>query len=167
MPPRADWACRSTKCQQDGAATVYEDLPITTTRCPVCGSRRITRLYNHVNVALGAKPQRVERLGPIGGDIKTALGVDRMVEPIALEHEAIKSSAREAEAVGAVSFMQPIGSVAGALAGMTKGGARPSEGRPPIYTSDNGAAITPGLIGDRMKRQTHVSAIDRDSRMPA
>ncbi len=50
MPaPRADFACLAPKCQQDGAATIYE-LPITATRCPVCGSKRVKRLYNAVNV---------------------------------------------------------------------------------------------------------------------
>lgn len=49
MGPRADFTCLSKKCQQDGAASVYE-LPVTATRCPVCGSKRIRRLYNAVNV---------------------------------------------------------------------------------------------------------------------
>jgi DNA-directed RNA polymerase subunit RPC12/RpoP len=48
--PRADFTCLSPKCRQDEGATVYEDLPTATTRCPVCGSKRIMRLYNKVNV---------------------------------------------------------------------------------------------------------------------
>jgi len=50
MPaPRADFACLAPKCQQDGAATIYE-LPVTATRCPVCGSKRVRRLYNAVQI---------------------------------------------------------------------------------------------------------------------
>ena len=45
MPsPRADYACLSKKCFQDGAATVYMDLPSTSTRCPVCGSKRFQKI---------------------------------------------------------------------------------------------------------------------------
>jgi hypothetical protein len=53
MTPRADFACLSKKCRTEtGEATVYE-LPTTATRCPVCGSKRVTRLYNAVNVSSG------------------------------------------------------------------------------------------------------------------
>jgi hypothetical protein len=52
----------SPKCRQDGAATVYEDLPINTTRCPVCGSKRIQRLYNKVTILRGAQQDRDPRL---------------------------------------------------------------------------------------------------------
>ena len=62
MAPRADWTCLSPKCRQDGAATVYEDLPLNTTRCPVCGSKRITRLYNKVTILRGAQQDRDPRL---------------------------------------------------------------------------------------------------------
>ena len=58
MAPRADFTCLSPHCRQDGAATVYEDLPITSTRCPVCGSKRITRLYNKITVLRGAAQER-------------------------------------------------------------------------------------------------------------
>lgn len=46
MGPRANYECR-IKCQ-----AVYEDLPVTSTRCPVCGFRRgFRRLYDSVNVS--------------------------------------------------------------------------------------------------------------------
>jgi len=52
--PRADFVCLSKKCQQpDGEAPTYE-LPVGATRCPICGSSRIRRLFNKVNVATGA-----------------------------------------------------------------------------------------------------------------
>lgn len=44
---RNDFTCLGKKCRtEDGAATVYMDLPSTTTRCPVCGSRRITKIFS-------------------------------------------------------------------------------------------------------------------------
>lgn len=162
MLPRADFMCPTKACQQDGAATVYEDLEIAKTRfCPGCGSKRITRLYNHVNVGRGATPQH-ERLAPIGGDLKTAQGVDRLVQPVADEHDRIRSSARDAEKAGVVSFMQPVGGIGIGQ----RGGSKPLEGRHPIYTTDTGAAITPGIVRDRMGQRTHVAAVDRDSKMP-
>lgn len=53
MGPLADWVCLSKKCLQDGANTVYFDLPISTRFCPTCGSKRIKRLYNQINVLRG------------------------------------------------------------------------------------------------------------------
>jgi len=43
-PPSADFACLSKKCATDEGAPTYE-LPVTATRCPVCGSKRITRIW--------------------------------------------------------------------------------------------------------------------------
>jgi hypothetical protein len=53
MPgPHADYACLSPKCRQPDGAAVY-DLPVGSTRCPVCGSKRLQRLFNAVNVGRG------------------------------------------------------------------------------------------------------------------
>ena len=49
MGPHMDFACLSKKCRTDEGATVY-DLPVATTRCPVCGSKRIQKLFTAVNV---------------------------------------------------------------------------------------------------------------------
>lgn len=50
VPPHANFSCLSKKCRtDDGAAPVY-DLPLTAKRCPVCGSSRIRRLFDAVNV---------------------------------------------------------------------------------------------------------------------
>ncbi len=55
MTPVADYSCLSKKCQtEDGAAPVYE-LPISTKCCPVCGSKRIRRLFNKIAV-VGLRP---------------------------------------------------------------------------------------------------------------
>ena len=48
--PRADFVCLSRKCQKDGQQPTYE-LPLDAIRCPCCGSRRIKRLYNAVNIS--------------------------------------------------------------------------------------------------------------------
>ena len=54
MPPIADFVCNSPKCRRkDGSAPVYE-LPIRSTHCPM-GHKRIVRLFNKVNIALGAR----------------------------------------------------------------------------------------------------------------
>lgn len=62
MPPRADFVCNSKACQTpDGDAPMYE-LPVGATRCPLCGSKRIKRLFNAVNVLRGRSPESNQRL---------------------------------------------------------------------------------------------------------
>jgi hypothetical protein len=48
-PPRANFACLGKKCETETGAAVYE-LPIAARRCPVCGSTRIRRLFDAVNI---------------------------------------------------------------------------------------------------------------------
>lgn len=46
MAPRADFEC-ATYCK-----TVYADLPVASTRCPVCGKKRgFKRLFNAIQVS--------------------------------------------------------------------------------------------------------------------
>ena len=52
MKPHADFACNSKTCKTAKGATVY-DLPVNATRCPVCGSRRIIRLFSAPNLSKG------------------------------------------------------------------------------------------------------------------
>lgn len=63
--PVADYSCGGPKCRNDeGAAPIYE-LPIDSTRCPRCGSRRLTRLYNKIAVVglrSGLQPEADWRL---------------------------------------------------------------------------------------------------------
>ena len=60
MNIRADFACLA-KCKgDDGEAIVYEitfDPARCPTRCPVCGSKRLRRLFNAINV-IGAREVR-------------------------------------------------------------------------------------------------------------
>lgn len=58
--PRADYVCLSRKCQRkDGQAPTYE-LPVKSIACPACGSRKIKRLFNRINVLTGAKPDHFD-----------------------------------------------------------------------------------------------------------
>src|SRR5207245_7134654 len=51
MGPHADFVCNAKRCRrEDGSAPTY-DLPVAATRCPVCGSRRIIRLFDQVQVS--------------------------------------------------------------------------------------------------------------------
>ena len=62
MRPTADFACQGKKCRTDeGEAPVYE-LPIDSTRCPRCSSKRITRLFNKLTVLRGAPQEADPRL---------------------------------------------------------------------------------------------------------
>lgn len=59
MSPRADFACLGPRCKQaDGEAAVYE-LPVGSTRCPVCGSKRVRQLFNKIGV-IGLRPMQPE-----------------------------------------------------------------------------------------------------------
>lgn len=117
MGPHADFACLSKKCQQDGAATVY-DLPVGAKVCPVCGSKRLQRLYNSVMVSSGH-----------------AKKVDAIVQPAMDEATAAKSEAAHARAGhrAAPALGVPISQIGGALAkfgipapNLPNGGSRPS-----------------------------------------
>lgn len=52
MTPRADFSCLSPKCRTEEGAPVYE-LPVGATRCPVCGSKRVVRIWTPPHVAHG------------------------------------------------------------------------------------------------------------------
>lgn len=78
MGPHSDFACLARACQVDGQASVY-DLPVNATRCPVCGSKRLHRIWT--------APPNISR--------GVAKHVDGTVEPIwEAEHEVRASAAR-------------------------------------------------------------------------
>src|SRR5437867_5223803 len=52
MTPHADFACNAKACRTAEGATVY-DLPVNATRCPVCGSKRLVRLFSPPNISRG------------------------------------------------------------------------------------------------------------------
>lgn len=59
MGPRADFSC--AKCAQ-----TYEDLPVASSRCPVCGLKRgFKRLFNAVQVARPASGRVAAMIEPM------------------------------------------------------------------------------------------------------
>lgn len=60
MSPRADFVCLSRKCEPpEGQEPELFEAAVTATRCPVCGSKRIKRLFNKVGV-LGTRRVQAE-----------------------------------------------------------------------------------------------------------
>ena len=78
MKPHADFACNSKTCKTAKGATVY-DLPVNATRCPVCGSKRIIRLFSAPNISRGIAKRS-----------------DAFVEPVYTEKRQQKDRAKEA-----------------------------------------------------------------------
>jgi hypothetical protein len=81
MGPRANWRCESCAKIQDVPEVIYEDLPVASTRCPVCGKRRgFKRLFDHVQVSTTG--HRVARV------------LDPMMEPQLTQASRAKDDAR-------------------------------------------------------------------------
>lgn len=49
---RNDFLCLGKHCRTPEGATLYSDLPSGTTRCPVCGSKRVQKIFS-ANVGTG------------------------------------------------------------------------------------------------------------------
>src|SRR3989338_7773680 len=91
MTPRADFACLSRKCRSEteGAAPIYE-LPVGATRCPVCGSKRLQRLWNRAPAVLrGAQPEPVNLRSS-----SMATNLDRLAAPEIERMEHRESAAK-------------------------------------------------------------------------
>lgn len=94
--PNADFVCNSPKCRdKHGRAPVYE-LPVKATHCPM-GHRRIVRLFNKVNVNLGARP--TERFDGRHTSSSKAARVDALVEEpynaVMAKHDEMKRATAE------------------------------------------------------------------------
>jgi hypothetical protein len=101
MTPRADFICLSKKCRTDEGAPTYE-LPTTAKSCPVCGSKRLQRIWA-VNVNTGGAKER-----------------DKIVEPAFEEATKPKRDAHAAKVEGRATppLAVPINQVAPTLAAM-------------------------------------------------
>lgn len=131
--PRADYACLAKPCKHteghecqleacpnDGSASVYE-LPTTAKRCPVCGSKRIQRLYNAINISHGV-----------------AKAVGQMVEGTYNEQMARHDQARKDERTFGPAFGVPMNQLGAKLQAMgvpgrislPQGGSRPIAAAP-------------------------------------
>lgn len=56
---RNDFLCLGKQCRTSEGATLYADLPSTSTRCPVCGSKRFQKIMA-CNVATGGVAKHVD-----------------------------------------------------------------------------------------------------------
>lgn len=114
---RADYACLGKKCRTpEGEATVYE-LPLASTRCPVCSSKRLQRLFTSVPMIGSGKAKQL----------------DAFVRPSLDAAEAPKLKAQDDVRTGRVipSFSVDPRNIAGSLAslGMNQGTAAAWGGR--------------------------------------
>ena len=101
----------SPKCRQDEGATVYTDLPINTTRCPVCGSKRIKRLYTTAPAVLRGVPDTFTA---------TRRAIDHIVDDAGsaalAKADAGKQQRLAAQKANAPMFAVPLKQLGGALA---------------------------------------------------
>ena len=65
MTPVGDFVCNSAKCRTEDGAPMYENLPIKTTRCPVCGSKRIQRIFNSAPMVASGMVARNEQMAQV------------------------------------------------------------------------------------------------------
>jgi hypothetical protein len=121
MKPHADFACNSKTCKTAKGATVY-DLPVNATRCPVCGTKKIIRLFSPPNISRGIAKRS-----------------DAFVEPVYTEKRQQKDRAKEANRRSPMLAVDPNGpgGLSGAVARATglampplgpAGAARPTSG---------------------------------------
>lgn len=89
MPsPRADWECANcTKVEfgeNPAGIVVYEDLPVASTRCPVCGFKRgFRRRFDAINVSTNG--HRVAKI------------LDPMMEPQINQASMLRDDAKRSE----------------------------------------------------------------------
>lgn len=104
MPPLADFACLAKKCRGEQGAPTYE-LPITATRCPVCGSKRLQRLWTPPAVLRGAQPEPVNLRSS-----SMAKNLDRLAGPEIERMEQAESAVKDARTSKRVgrSFAVPL-----------------------------------------------------------
>ena len=155
MPdPRADFTCLGKKCRTEEGAPTYADLPITTKVCPVCASKRVVRVYNHVNIS---RPgfYRVNHL-------VDAAGADALER----KHDATDSRIANLKR-GSPSFAVPISQLGASLGrlhpafgGLTvpQGGSKPS----------GAGMVNPvgGMIEGKVPSMAPGSRVDRGAKMP-
>src|SRR3990167_5880393 len=106
VSPRANFVCNAKRCATDEGAPIYE-LPVGSTRCPVCGSKRLKRVW--------AGPENAPSINK-----GIAKFVDSAAEPAYEQATRIidrgKEVERQAQKAGVPSFAVPVGQVGAALA---------------------------------------------------
>src|SRR3970040_2522254 len=98
-PPARVSPCLSRRggSETEGAAPIYE-LPVGATRCPVCGSKRLQRLWNRAPAVLrGAQPEPVNLRSS-----SMATNLDRLAAPEIERMEDRERGAKDARTSGRV-----------------------------------------------------------------
>ena len=129
--PRRDFSCNSKKCRTDEGAPVYE-LPVKATRCPVCGSKRITPLFNSINVSKSgfyAVNRIVDREG---------------ARQLSREHDR-RDAAIQQQKRGTSTFAVPLGTNGAIGPGIAKH-------MPAIAPAFQGLTVTPGASANEGMR---------------
>ena len=149
MSPRANFVCNAKRCATDEGAPIYE-LPVGSTRCPVCGSKRLKRVW--------AGPENAPSINK-----GIAKFVDSAAEPAYEQATRIidrgKEVERQAQKAGVPSFAVPVGQVGAALARLgagpialptSGGGSRPVPVTHPVLARIPGQpTLGPGTKRDR------------------
>ena len=154
MAPRADYVCLARKCRTEEGSPTYE-LPITATRCPVCGSKRLQRIWTPPAVLRGAQPEPLNLRSS-----SMAKNLDRLGEPELARIEQRQSAAKDARTSGRVGpgFAVPLAELPATLA---KFGGRAQA----VPISAGAATVTPGQFhpvqaGMRPPRMAPGSLVD-------
>jgi len=101
--PRADFACMGKQCRTDEGAPTYE-LPVTATRCPVCGSRRLQRLWNKAPGMLRSGSRDMQKIiDQAGGEAMDRHGA---LKSARLQHD------KDAREIAAANGGRPVPSLA-------------------------------------------------------
>jgi hypothetical protein len=134
---RAMFMCNSKTCRTKKGARQYE-LPTATTRCPVCGSKKIVKLMNPPNISRGIAKRS-----------------DAFVEPVYKEKKEMKDRAKEAQRQAPMLAVPNDGNLASAVSramGIPIGGmiGQPGKAKPTL------GITSPDLAGVKAAGMTSV-----------
>lgn len=118
---RAMFACNSPTCRTKKGARVYE-LPAATTRCGVCGSKKIQRLMSGFNISKGIAKRSDAKMEPEytrqQQQRDRAKAQQRVAPMLAVDHKSLGLSGAVSKAMG-----MPVN-----FGGVAPGAARPTPG---------------------------------------
>jgi len=114
--PISDFVCLGPKCRTDDGAPTYPDLPIKSTRCPVCGSKRLQRLWNKAPGMIRPGMRQIHHIGDMAA-----------ADAQAVRNEG-RDAALKAEKEGRPTLAVPVAQVAHLFPNLRvnqQGGSRP------------------------------------------
>jgi len=143
--PRADFTCLSAKCKGEQGQAVYE-LPVASARCPVCGSKRIVRVWSGKAPGIVRSRALHRKVSAAGARV-----MDRHAEGKAAQRR-IEKDARELRALGVgVPGGVGMGSTQQALGwlgvAVQAGGARPGGSPPAPLARVIGRRVATNIMG--------------------